>query len=557
MPEFSPSPECGTLVRPMDEARNGPPTIAVAGGTGFIGRHVVARLLAAGHAVVVLARAPGGLPGCIAGARLRAGDLSRGVDPRLLAGCEVLVNLIGIKRETPALGWARAHVELPERLAEAAQLAGLSRMIHVSVAGSDRLGVDAGAYLDSKARGEQRLRARVGGPAITILRPGVVYGRGDDLLRNLADAIRAAPLLPAPRGGRSRIQPIAVEDLADAVLRCIERPASRGRDYDLVGPESLELRELVGRVASCTIVDRRCAVVPAPSGLQRAVASVLERGFADPLITRSQLELLAAGVVGDPEPARAELGLEPRAIDQAAITHALTGFEPRLPSVRLVPDPVAARALASLAGEGRVANRTLACFAVVAVAALLAGPLLPASVWLRMAGLEVLLSLIAIISLRLSWPQLWRPSATTFAWGVAAGLVMWAGAFAVAAALSSVTPALWAETTTLYAWADQLTLAPPLALGLLALIVAGEEIVWRGALGFALASRVGPWSAVLVSSGLFAIAHLSTGPPVLAIAAALAGGAWTWLAIRTRSLFASFVAHLGWDAAMLWLTPLS
>jgi membrane protease YdiL (CAAX protease family) len=174
-----------------------------------------------------------------------------------------------------------------------------------------------------------------------------------------------------------------------------------------------------------------------------------------------------------------------------------------------------------------------------------------------MAALELLLSLIAMTSLRLSWAQLWRPSATTFAWGVAAGLVMWAGAFAVAAALSRLTPALWAETATLYAWADQLTLAPPLALGLLALIVAGEEIVWRGALGFALANRLGPWSAVLLSSALFAIAHLSTGPPVLAIAAALAGGAWTWLAIRTRSLFASFVAHLGWDAAMLWLTPLN
>jgi membrane protease YdiL (CAAX protease family) len=59
-----------------------------------------------------------------------------------------------------------------------------------------------------------------------------------------------------------------------------------------------------------------------------------------------------------------------------------------------------------------------------------------------------------------------------------------------------------------------------------------------------------------VSAAVFCIAHLTTGPPVLALAALLAGAAWTWLAIRTRSLIASFVAHLGWDVALLWLTPL-
>jgi membrane protease YdiL (CAAX protease family) len=261
-------------------------------------------------------------------------------------------------------------------------------------------------------------------------------------------------------------------------------------------------------------------------------------------------------VVGDPEPARAELGLEPCALDEAAITRVLADFEPRLPSVRLVPDPIAARGLMDLAGGNTLTTAKLMGFAVLAVAGLLAGPWLPGTVWLRMAGLELVLSIVAIASLRLRWAELWRPSVAALAWGVGAGLVMWVGAFGVAAALSRFAPGVWAQTHTLYGWSDQLTLAPPLALGLLALIVAGEEVVWRGALGVALTSRVSPWSAVLVSSGLFTIAHLSTGPPVLALAAALAGGAWTWLAIRSRSLFASFVAHLAWDATLLWLTPL-
>ena len=83
--------------------------------------------------------------------------------------------------------------------------------------------------------------------------------------------------------------------------------------------------------------------------------------------------------------------------------------------------------------------------------------------------------------------------------------------------------------------------------------------MWRGALGVGLASRerLGPWLAVAASAGLFTLAHLTSGPPVLALAAALAGAAWTALAIRARSLFAPFVAHLLWDVTMLWVTPLS
>jgi membrane protease YdiL (CAAX protease family) len=120
--------------------------------------------------------------------------------------------------------------------------------------------------------------------------------------------------------------------------------------------------------------------------------------------------------------------------------------------------------------------------------------------------------------------------------------------------LNARAPTLWRETASLYAWAGEHPLV--WTVPLLILIVAGEELVWRGALGIGLAKRIGAWPAVAVSATVFCIAHLTTGPPVLALAALLAGAAWTWLAIRTRSLVASFVAHLGWDVALLWLTPL-
>ena len=527
--------------------------IAVAGGTGFIGRHVVTRLLAAGYRVVVLARGGRGL-GDVSGPQpeLRACDLGRSVSPELLAGCRVVINLVGIKRPTSALGFEAAHVEIPLALADAAEAAGLERMIHVSVAGADRGG--AGAYLESKRRGERALLDRGGSLGLTIVRPGVVHGRGDDLLRNLADSIRAAPLLPAPAGGRAELAPIAVEDLAEALLRCVEREQTVGQSFDLVGPERLSLRALVGRVAAAPSVARRCWVVACPAFIQRPIAAVLERLSDDPLITRSQLSLLSAGVVGDPEPARRALELEPRALDVEAIERALVGFEPRLPSVRLVPDPQAARALAQLGGRARVPSGALLVYGALAVAGLFAGPWLIDAIWLRMAVINLILLLGALATLRLGWRELWRPTAASTAAGSITGVVMWAGAFAVAAALAKVAPSLWAGTDELYGWATALELGP--ALALLIVIVAGEEIIWRGVLGIGVAARVGAWSAVLVSAGLFTVAHASIGSPVLLIAAALAGAAWTWVAIRTRSLWAPFLAHLGWDIALLWLTPL-
>ena len=629
------------------------PAVAVAGGSGFIGSHVIRRLLAAGRRVVVLARGSRAIAADLQPhVELRRCDLTEvGAQPvaRLLADCDAVVNLVGIKRPTARQSFEAVHVSLPQRLAHAARSAGVRRFVHVSVAGTRP--DPRSPYLDSKARGEQLLRDQGEGLGLTILRPGVVYGRGDDLLRNLADAVRAAPLFPAPGGGRAPLEALAVEDLAEAVLRCLERPDSAGRSYDLVGPERLDLRTLLARVGAATCVSRRCLALPVPARLLRPAAGLLER-FADPLITRAQLELLAKGVVGDGRAARVDLGLVPRRLDAAAVDAALVDFRPRLPSVRLVPDRRAGRALAALA-RPRLSRLRVALFVLVAVLALLLGPLVIAPVFPRMAVLELGLLLLALLTVPLAWRRLWRPTLAAAAWGVGSALVMWGGAGLVLAALAAWAPQLGSAANLLAGWTAGLDLAP--LLGLLLVIVAGEELVWRGALGIGLAlapakggaaklasppvdgarpnggaqlrSRFdsalpGPdahaqvlagslqpqaevrageelpgadrngsaprhidsvgseadadassdvattepaaalpvsparaWTAVALSALAFTVAHLSTGPPLLWLAAAVAGGAWTWLALRSRSLFASFVSHLLWDAAMIWLLP--
>ncbi|NVB38513.1 NAD(P)H-binding protein [Pseudenhygromyxa sp. WMMC2535] len=546
-------------------------SIALAGGTGFIGRHVAARLVAAGHRVVAVARGvarSSSTDSETTEVELRRCDLSQASVAEIaaaLAGCDALVNLVGIKREEPGgLSFEQAHVALPQRLAAAARAAGISRLIHVSVAGARAH--PRSAYLDSKARGEQAVLAEglaLDDPSVTVLRPGVVYGRGDDLLRNLADGVRSAPIFPGPDGGRAELAPVAVEDVAEAVARCLEgerEAALRGAVIDVVGPARLSLRALVHEVAAAPSVARPCLVAPVPAALLRPAAALLERLSADPLLTPSQLVLLREGVVGDPEPARRLLDLETRPLSAAAIDAALADFRPRLPSLRLLPDPRAsaelhAQVTRTTADFGPVpSSGRLLAFAAIAVAAMLLAPRWIPSVWTRMAALEVTLSILALLTLDLRWGALWRPKPARLAWGLGAALIMWAGALGVGAALAALAPALWSQAAALYDWADALPLAASAAL--LAVIVAGEELVWRGALGLALVPRLGPWGATLTSAALFTLAHLSSGPPLLALAAALAGGAWTALAIRSRSLIAPFSCHLIWDAALLWLTPM-
>ncbi|MFV8752445.1 NAD(P)H-binding protein [Nannocystaceae bacterium ST9] len=531
--------------------------VALAGGSGFVGVHVAAELIAAGHRVVLLDRGTRALPDSLKGVERRACDLASGpIDPELLAGCDVLVNLVGIKRSDRRQSFEAVHVELVRSLRDAAQQAGVRRLIHMSVAGSRR--DPASAYLDSKARGEALLREPVAGLEITIVRPGVIHGSGDDLLRNLADSIRAAPWFPAPRAGArfAAIQPIAVADVALAIRRCVERPATAGREYDLVGPESLALPELLARVVE--VVGRPCRALAIPVGLLRPAVRVIERFGRDPLITLSQLGLLAGGVVGDREPARRDLELEPGPLDRAAIVAGLVGFRPRLPSVRLVPDRAAMRELEALAGAPTPAR--LGLFAALAVAGLLAGPwLIPGSPWFRMTGLELVLSLIALVGVPLAWARAWAASASKLAIGVGLGVALWLASLAVTSVIAATLPELWAGAGDLYGWG--LELEPLHALPLLLIVVAGEEVVWRGALGLGLAARALERErvalAVLASGGLFTLAHLTTGNGLLWLAAGLAGIVWTAIAIRTRSLFVSFVCHLLWDGALLWLTPLA
>lgn len=163
---------------------------------------------------------------------------------RLMRDQDAVISLVGILKggegEPYGPGFARAHAELPAKIAAAAKAAGVRRVLHVSAL---KAAADApSGYLRSKAAGEAALRDA--GLDLTIFRPSVIFGRGDSFLTLFARMARIAPFFPLAGAG-ARFQPVWVEDVAAVVADALCRPDSIGAAYDLCGPKQYALAELV------------------------------------------------------------------------------------------------------------------------------------------------------------------------------------------------------------------------------------------------------------------------------------------------------------------------
>jgi NADH dehydrogenase len=231
-------------------------SILVIGGTGFLGSAIVREL----------ARRPTSADFCFtlptrrreAAKHLLVLPTVRVVDAdvhdpvtlaRLMVGQDAVISLVGVLKggegEPYGKGFARAHVELPQKIATAAKIAGVRRVLHVSAL---KAAPDApSGYLRSKAAGEAALKAA--GLDLTIFRPSVIFGPGDSFLTLFARMARIAPFFPLA-GAEARFQPVWVEDVAAAVADSLLRAESIGATYDLCGPTQYSLRQLVTYAAA-------------------------------------------------------------------------------------------------------------------------------------------------------------------------------------------------------------------------------------------------------------------------------------------------------------------
>jgi NADH dehydrogenase len=222
--------------------------ITILGGSGFVGSELIARLIRSGHRVRLLtrgSRAPAHLAVLPNLDFRRVNVHDETALRREFSGSDVVINLVGILNEHgfSGRGFQLAHAELARKVVAACVASQVPRLLHMSSFGA---GPNAPSfYLQSKGLAEQHVRAAPAALAWTIFRPSVIFGAHDSLLN------RFAQLLPLSRGwiplarAATRFAPVWVSDVAAAFERALIDPATIGHSFDLGGPETLTLKELV------------------------------------------------------------------------------------------------------------------------------------------------------------------------------------------------------------------------------------------------------------------------------------------------------------------------
>lgn len=282
-----PSPLFGAEQRP---AAAGPPRrILLTGASGFLGREVLRRLLAAGNEVVALSRSPRRAevaPGVIQ----LAADVASPEWHSWSERCAAAIHLAGVIREMPRRGdsFDRSNRAGAESVVMACRKSGIRRLVHISALGADRGA--ATAFLRSKWQAEEAVRRS--GLAWTILRPSLIFGPGDRFSAAVAGALRRLPVFPVFGSGAYVLQPVSVAEVADAVVAAVDIGACAGEVVEIGGPEVITYIEAVRRTAAA--LGLRRSLVHVPVGLARFAVGVLQ-WLPHPPITRDQLTMLLAG----------------------------------------------------------------------------------------------------------------------------------------------------------------------------------------------------------------------------------------------------------------------
>lgn len=269
--------------------------IAITGGTGFVGRHLARRLTGEGHRVVLVARGfdrgdeeVRALPGAV----FCEADLSDvNVLTTAFEGCDAIAHCAGINREIGAQTYGRVHIQGTANVLEAARRAGVPRFLMLSFL---RARPDCGSpYHESKWAAEELVRNS--GLNYTILKAGMMYGRGDHMLDHLSHSLFTLPLIATVGFREQPVRPLAVEDAVDVITAALIQGRLSEKTVSVLGPETMVLTDAVRRVASA--VGRRVLIVPAPVAFQYAFARVLERIMRIPLVATAQVRILSEGVV--------------------------------------------------------------------------------------------------------------------------------------------------------------------------------------------------------------------------------------------------------------------
>jgi NADH dehydrogenase len=258
--------------------------IAITGGSGFVGSHLANRLVADGVDVVPIAR--GVREGNVVHAAVDDVDALANA----FAGCDAVAHLAGINRELGAQTYQRVHIDGTRAVIDAAKRAGVKKIVILSFL---RARPDCGsAYHESKWAAEELVRES--GLDYTIVKAGMIYGRGDHMLDHLSHSIETQPLFLTVGLREEPIRPLPVAELVHVLRASLVDGRLSRETVVITGAEELLLSAAVRRVAK--VLGRRVVVLPAPRMLHRLLARIFELTMHVPLVARAQVRILEEGV---------------------------------------------------------------------------------------------------------------------------------------------------------------------------------------------------------------------------------------------------------------------
>jgi NADH dehydrogenase len=267
--------------------------IAITGGTGFIGRHVARDLTGRGHEVIVIARGQynrNNQP--VAGARLVTLDANE-TDrlTQVFEGCQAVVHCAGTSLEDARQTFHRLHVEGTRSAVTAAERVRVKKFVLVSYL-NVRPTVKS-EYHTTKWQGEEIVRSSK--LNFTILKAGLIYGQGDHLLHNLSNLFRKMPVFAAVGLREKTVRLVAVEDLVDLISASMVEDRFSRQTVAVMGPEEFPFSQAARRISKA-MGKPFLIVLPFPVFFHRILAFLSERLMPKPLITKSQVQMLADGI---------------------------------------------------------------------------------------------------------------------------------------------------------------------------------------------------------------------------------------------------------------------
>ncbi|MDX1442802.1 MAG: complex I NDUFA9 subunit family protein [Gammaproteobacteria bacterium] len=301
--------------------------IAILGGTGFVGSHLVARLARDGHRIKVLSR-------------LREDNRHLLVNPtvdvqttnvfssealvRAFENVDTVINLVGILNESghSGKGFRQAHVDFTQRAANAAEKAGVRRFLQMSALGAGPNGPSH--YLRSKGEAENLLMTHAARHMrVTIFKPSVIFGPGDSFINRFAGLLKIAPIMPLACPD-AKFSPVSVADVCEAFARSIENEATVGKRLELCGPETWTLKEIVEYVRDQ--LGLRRLVLPLPNWASKMQSAVFEFVPGKPFSRDNYNSLQLDSVCS--ENGFALFGIQPSGLD-AVVPYYLRPVHPR------------------------------------------------------------------------------------------------------------------------------------------------------------------------------------------------------------------------------------